>query len=168
LSAIHRKAAICDANVLIDYVKVDEAVLAMLAGYWETVFVPDVVLTEVRQLSADRAGSLGLTIIETPLRIPDVAGLSFQDRACLYFATREGWVCIANDRRLRNECQRCGVQTVWGLEMLLLLVESGTLAEARARRVGMKIHAENPQITKKVMDDFLGRLAQRTMSRKQP
>lgn len=168
MPAIPRKAAICDANVLIDFVKADEAVLAMVAGYWGSVFVPDVVLSEVQQLSTDRAGSLGLTIIETPLRIPDVAGLSFQDRACLYFATREGWVCIANDRRLRNECQKCGVQTVWGLEMLLLLVESGTLAEARARRVAMKIHAENPQITRKVLDDFIGKLDQRTRSRKQP
>jgi hypothetical protein len=129
---------------------------------------PDVVLSEVRQLSADRAGSLGLTIIETPLSIPDVAGLSFPDRACLYFATGEGWVCIANDRRLRNECQRCGVQTVWGLEMLLLLVDCGTLAEPRARRVAMKIHAENPQITKKVIDDFLGELGRRAGPRRQP
>lgn len=168
MPAIPRKAAICDANVLIDLVKADEAVLAMVASYWGRVFVPDVVLSEVQQLSADRAGSLGLTIIETPIRIPDVAGLSFQDRACLYFATREGWVCIANDRRLRNECQMCGVQIVWGLEMLLLLVESGTLAEAHARRVAMKIHAENPQITRKVLDDFLGKLGQRTRSRRQP
>jgi rRNA-processing protein FCF1 len=168
LSAIHRKAAICDANVLIDYVKADEAVLAMLAGYWGIVFVPDVVLSEVQQLSANRARSLGLTIIETPLSMADVAGLSFPDRACLYFATREGWVCIANDRRLRNECKSRGIQTVWGLEMLLLLVQSDTLAEPRARRVAMKIHAENPQITRKVLDDFIGKLDQRTRSRKQP
>jgi rRNA-processing protein FCF1 len=168
LSAVPRKAAICDANVLIDFVKADEAVLAMIAGYWESVFVPDVVLSEVQQLSAERAGSLGLTIIETPLSIPDVAGLSFPDRACLYFATRNGWVCIANDRRLRNECQRCGIQTVWGLEMLLLLVESGTLAEPRARRVAMKIHTENTQITKKVMDDFLGELGKRAGPRRRP
>jgi rRNA-processing protein FCF1 len=168
LSAIPRKAAICDANVLIDFIKADEAVLAMLPGYWESVYVPDIVLSEVRQLSAERAGSLRLTIIETPLSIPDISGLSFPDRVCLYFATREGWVCIANDRRLRNECQRCGIQTVWGLEMLLLLVESGTLAESRARRMAMKIHSENPQITKKVMDDFLGKLGQRTRPRKQP
>ena len=168
MSAIPRKAAICDANVLIDFVKADEGVLAMLAGYWEQLFVPDVVLSEVRQLSANRAGSLGLTIIETPLRLPEVPGLSYQDRACLHFAVKEGWVCIANDRRLRNECQKCGVETVWGLETLLLLVGSRALAEPRARRVAMKIHAENPQITKKVLDDFLQKLGRRARLRKQP
>lgn len=157
-----RKAAICDANVLIDFVKADEDVLAMLAGYWESVFVPDVVLSEVRQLSADRAGNLGLTLIETPLGLPEVPGLSYQDRACLHLALKEGWVCIANDRLLRNECRRRGVETVWGLEMLLLLVGSGGLAESRAKRVATRIHADNPQITQKVLDDFLGELGKKT------
>ncbi len=161
MSAIPRKAAICDANVLIDFVKADEGVLAMFAGYWESVFVPDLVLSEVRQLNADRAESLGLTIIQTPLDLPDVPGLSYQDRACLHFAVKERWVCIANDRRLRNECQRCGVETVWGLEMLLLLVGSGALPEPRARRVATKIHGDNPQIERKVLDDFLVKLAKK-------
>ena len=155
MSAIPGKAAICDANVLIDFVKADEGILAMLAGYWEGVFVPDVVLSEVRQLGADRAESFGLTIIPTPLDLPHVPGLSYQDRACLHFALKERWVCIANDRRLRNECQRCGVETVWGLEVLLLLVGTGALAEPRARRVASKIHNDNPQITRKVLDAFL-------------
>ncbi len=84
------EAAICDQNVLIDFVKADEAVLAMLVGCWESVFVSDILLSEVRQLSGERAGSLGLTIIETPLSTPDVAEFSFPNRACLYFATREG------------------------------------------------------------------------------
>lgn len=167
MSAIPRKAAICDANVLIDFVKADEEVLAMLAGYWESVFVPDVVLSEVRQLSADRAGNLGLTIIETPLALPEVPGLSYQDRACLHLATKEGWVCIANDRLLRNECRRRGVETVWGLEVLLLLVGSGVLAEPRARRVATKIHGDNPQITQKVLDDFLRELGKKARPHKQ-
>jgi hypothetical protein len=71
---------------------------------------------------------------------------------------KESWVCIANDRLLRNECRRHGVETVWGLEMLLLLVGSGALAALRARRAATRIHGENPQITRKVLDDFLGKL----------
>ncbi len=168
MPAIPRKAAICDANVLIDFVKADEGVLGMLASYWEQVFVPDVVLSEVRQLSADHAGSLGLTIIETPLDLPKVPGLSYQDRACLHFAVKEGWVCIANDRRLRSECQKRGVETVWGLETLLLLVGSRALAETRARRVAMKIHAENSQITKNVLDGFLQELVRKAEPRRHP
>jgi rRNA-processing protein FCF1 len=166
LSAIPRKAAICDANVLIDFVKADEGVLAMLAGYWESIFVPDVVLSEVRQLSEDSARSLGLTIIETPLGLPEVPGLSYQDRACLHLAMKEGWVCIANDRLLRSECRRRGVETVWGLEMLLLLVGSGALAAPRAKRVATRIHGDNPQITQKVLEDFLGELGKKAGSHK--
>lgn len=167
MSATPRKAAICDANVLIDFIKADESVLAMLAGYWEGVFVPDVILSEVRQLSSNRASSLGLTVIETPLDLPDIPGLSYQDRACLHIAMKEGWVCIANDRSLRNECRRRGVETVWGLEMLLLLVDSGVLAEPRARRVATRIHSDNSQITQKVLDDFLGELGKKTRPHRQ-
>ena len=144
--------------MLIDFVKADEGVLAMLAGYWEEVFVPDVVLAEVQQLTAIRAGSLGLTIIETPLDLPKMPRLSFPDRACLYYATKEGWTCIANDRRLRKECQRRGVHTVWGLEMLLLLVEVGRSLDLARRRMAVRIHDDNPQITRRVLDDFLPEL----------
>jgi rRNA-processing protein FCF1 len=147
--------------VLIDFVKADEGVLAMLATYWQSVFVPDLVLAEVQQLSTERARKLGLTIIETPFGLPEVPGLSYQDRACLHFAVKEAWVCIANDRRLRRECEKRGVETVWGLETLLLLVGSKALTEPRARRVAMKIHDENPQITKRVLDDFLHELGRR-------
>lgn len=156
-----RKAAICDANVLIDYVKADTEMLSRLASYWEQVFVPDLVLSEVRQLSAERAKSLGLTIIETPLALPQVAGLSLADRACLHFVTEQGWTCIANDRHLRNECRKCGADVVWGLEMLLLLVDSGRLTKSHANRVATKIHGDNPQITREILDDFLIELSKR-------
>jgi rRNA-processing protein FCF1 len=156
-----RKAAICDANVLIDYVKADAEMLSKLASYWEQVFVPDVVLSEVRQLNAQRAKTLGLTVIETPLTLPPAAGLSLADRACLHFATERGWTCIANDRHLRNECRKCGVEVVWGLEMLLLLVDSGRLTKSQAQRVATKIHDDNSQITKTILDDFLVELSKR-------
>jgi hypothetical protein len=35
-------AAICDANVLIDYIKVDEDLVRELVACWETVYVPDI------------------------------------------------------------------------------------------------------------------------------
>lgn len=99
-----KEAAISDANILIDYASVDEDLIREIVIYWEKVFVPDVILYEVRDLSTERAMELGLTIIQTPLvNLPERPKLSFQDRTCLYFVIAEKWVCIANDVPLRKE-----------------------------------------------------------------
>lgn len=152
-------AAICDANVLIDYVKADEDVIRELVVYWGAVYVPDRVLIEVRQLSFQRAEELGLTIIETPLILPAGAGLSEQDRACLHYVLDRGWTCIANDRHLRSECGRQGGRVVWGLEMLLLLVTNHQITQARAQDIAKKINIDNPEITDKILEDFQCKLA---------
>ena len=158
MSAIARKAAICDANVLIDFVKADEGVLAMLAGDWEQVFVPDVVLSEVQQLSATRAGSLGLTIIPTPLDLPKAPGLSYQDRACLHFAVSEGWVCIANDRRSAHRVSEVRRRNCVGTgdAFASRSLRSACRTTRKTRRD--EIHADNAQITKRVIEDFLREL----------
>jgi hypothetical protein len=159
LSDASSVAAICDANVLIDYVKADEDLIRELVVYWGAVYVPDRVLIEVRQLCFQRAEELGLTIIETPLILPAGAGLSEQDRACLHYVLDRGWTCIANDRHLRSECGRPGGRVVWGLEMLLLLVTNRQITQARARDIAKKINIDNPEITDKILADFLGKLA---------
>ena len=85
-----KETAISDANILIDYASVDEDLIREIVIYWEKVFVPDVILYEVRDLSTERAMELGLTIIQTPLaNLPERPKLSFQDRTCLYFVIAE-------------------------------------------------------------------------------
>jgi rRNA-processing protein FCF1 len=153
-----RGAAICDANVLIDFAKADEDIFRELVAYWGKVFVPDVVLFEAKQLSLTRAEELGLTIIETPLVLPPGAGLSKADRACLHYVLHRGWTCIVNDRRLRNECRKQGGTVVWGLEMLLNLVTSRRITKARAREIAKIINADNPLITRSILDEFMDKL----------
>jgi rRNA-processing protein FCF1 len=150
--------AICDANVLIDYAKADMTLLVELVGFWGRVYVPDIVLREVRQLPRERAEALGLIILETPLSLPEARSLSFQDRACLHFVIENGWTCIANDRRLRDECANRGRTTVWGLEMLLKLVSAGKIPSARARDAATHIRSDNPLITEVILADFLRQL----------
>ena len=154
-----REAAICDANVLIDLVAADEDVIRELAKYWGTVFVPDRILHEVRNLPNERAGELGLTVIETPLTLPIASGLSGPDRACLHFVMTKGWTCIANDKLLRRECKRKGGKVVWGLEMLHKLVTAGQITVARARGIAEKIGALNPEITEALLAKFEEKLA---------
>jgi rRNA-processing protein FCF1 len=150
--------AICDANVLIDYYKADEDLIRELVRFWENVFVPDIVLHEVHQISLERAEGLGLEIVETPLRLPVVKSLSLPDRACLYFVIENGWTCIANDRKLRKECISRGCTPVWGLEMLLTLVSAARITPARARDAAIRIEADNPLITRATLAEFLHQL----------
>lgn len=153
-----REAAICDANVLIDYAAADEDVIRELVKYWGTVYVPTRILHEVRKLPMDRAKNLGLTIIETPLTLPIAPGLSGPDRACLHFVISEGWTCIANDTLLRRECKRQGGKVVWGLEMLLKLVSAEQITNARALGIAERIGALNTEITAKILAEFKDKL----------
>jgi hypothetical protein len=158
VSRKRREAAICDANVLIDYVDADEDIIRELVKYWGTVFVPTRILHEVKKLLPERAGELGLTVIETPLILPTAPGLSGPDRACLHFVISEGWTCIANDTLLRRECKRqCG-KVVWGLEMLLKLVSAGQITKARAKGIAERIGGFNPEITSKLIAEFIDKL----------
>jgi hypothetical protein len=153
-----REAAICDANVLIDYADADEDVIRELVKYWGTVYVPTRILHEVKKWPTERAEELGLTVIETPLTLPSVPGLSGPDRACLHFVISEGWTCIANDTLLRRECKRQGGKVVWGLEMLLKLTSAGQITNARALGIAEKIGEVNPEITDKITVEFKGKL----------
>lgn len=156
-----RKAAICDANVLIDYADSDEDIIRELVRYWGKVYVPTRVLHEVKRLPQARAEELGLTIIETPLVLPPASSLSGPDRACLHFVIAEGWVCIANDKALRKECLRRGGTVVWGLEMLIKLVEATQITEARAIDIATHIQMINPEIPEAFLADFKAMLSKR-------
>ena len=155
-------AAICDANVLIDYIEADEDIIRELVEYWGKVHVPDVVLDEVKQLSRAQATKLGLMVVDTPFILQPAPGLSFPDRACLHYVKEQGWTCIANDRLLRRECVSQGGRVVWGLEMLLLLVADKRMTDARALGIARKIHTNNPEITTKILEEFASKLTKKT------
>jgi rRNA-processing protein FCF1 len=154
-----QEAAICDANVLIDYADSDEDIIRELVRYWGKVYVPTRILHEVKRLPQPRAEELGLTIIETPLVLPSASGLSGPDRSCLHFVITEGCVCIANDKALRKECQRRGGMVVWGLEMLAKLVEAQQITKARAIDIATHIRMINPEISEALLADFKAMLA---------
>jgi hypothetical protein len=148
------EAAICDANVLIDYVAVDEDVIREVVKFWGVVYVPTRILHEVKGFDEGHARALGLTIIETPLDLDAVPGLSGPDRACLHFVVANGWTCIANDAILRRECVRRGGTVVWGLEMLLKLVTTGQITGARALGIAERMGELNPEITSEILAVF--------------
>lgn len=150
-----------DANILIDYCETDIEVLALVSKYLAPVVIPDVVLQEVSGRCRKKVEEARIAVIETPLSLlsstADVSRrLSTEDRVCLEMASAKGWICATNDKVLRNACRTRGVSMVWGLELMVRLVDRGVLPRKRARLVGTKMHKVNPRsITVSVLRNFL-------------
>lgn len=150
--------AICDANILIDYSKSDISIIKKIAEYYEEVCVPDIILREVGVISDEQAKELGITIVETPLELEEVPSLSFQDRTCLYYVKQNKWECLTNDVALRKHCEAAGGTVVWGLQMLLKLVEADLITVTCAEKIAKKINQVNPEINDEILQKFLDKL----------
>ncbi len=70
--------------------------------------------------------------------------------------------CVTNDRALRRLCKRHGVQTRYGLELMVDLVASAAIPAERAKSIAYKMHESNSlHINERVISSFknaLGRL----------
>jgi hypothetical protein len=160
----HHTLILTDANTIIDYGSCGMEVLALVSEHVAPMVVPDVVQQEVRTLTKEQIKEAGIVVVETPLALlapPPLASkqLSTQDRVCIEMASANGWTCATNDKVLRNACQARCVRLVWGLELMVELVDRRVLLEKKAQNVGNKMHQVNPKsITKQVLTDFLARI----------
>lgn len=160
----HHTLILTDANVLIDYDSCGIEILALVSEYLAPIVVLDIVLQEAHSLSQKQIEEAGIVIIETPLALlaPDPQAskrLSNQDRVCLEMASAKGWRCATNDKVLRSACRQRGVPLLWGLELMVELVDHGALPVKKAQTVGRKMHEVNPKsITGPVLTDFLARI----------
>ena len=151
---------IADANVLIDYVKTNPQILGLVSKHVGPVYVVADVLEEVEQLDAEQCHAIGLTIVEGTLaQITEASQrggpLSFEDKLCLILARDNGWACLSNDGPLRDACKAQGVSVVWGLEIMLQLVDAGHVSAALVIEVAESIHSINPlYITQKILPLF--------------
>jgi predicted nucleic acid-binding protein len=153
---------IVDANVLIDFCQTDPSVLALVVRHVAVVNVAEPVLDEVDQLDRMAAEALGIRVV-TPdfacftraAQLAQRSPLQFQDWLCLLLAEAQGWICVTNDKRLRAECQQREVATLWGLELLLRLVEQGALPADSAVDIAEAIHGTNRRVPRKVIDAFI-------------
>ena len=157
---------ILDACVLIDYIKAEPGLFKIIAGCIGPVHVVSTVYEEVVQLtSLQHMADLGISLVEPEIddgfEAEQMTGrTSFQDNICLLTAKRLGMICITNDRSLRTACSGHNVPIMWGLELLLQIVESGGLDYKSAIEIGRQIHANNPRhISPKVIADFEKKLS---------
>ena len=157
---------ILDACVLIDYIKAEPGLFKIIAGCIGPVHVVSTVYEEVVQLtSLQQMADLGISLVEPEIddgfEAEQMTGrTSFQDNICLLTAKRLGMICITNDRSLRTACFQHNVPIMWGLELLLQIVESGGLDYKSAIEIGRQIHANNPRhISSKVIANFEKKLS---------
>ena len=138
-----------DANVLIDYEGAALDILGLVAEHLGSTAVAAGVFAEVDSLEPEDLAGLGIVILHpTPeqdrraQRLP--SGTSFNDRLSFIVCRDGGRICVTNDLGLRKLCDRHGVPTKFGLELLVDLVAVGALERSRAGEVARTIQAGSP------------------------
>ena len=139
-----------DACVLIDFIKSDPLVLALIAKHVGPVHVIQPIIAEVNQLDEDELTELGVIIVEPVLEdlypAASVTGsTSFPDRLCALSAKRFGYTCVTNDKAFRRYCDQEKVPKCWGLQLLSELHKNGGMPAADAIDIARRIHESNPR-----------------------
>ena len=107
---------------------------------------------------------LGIEVVEVEteqmLEASEIeSSASFNNRLCLVMCRNQGWICVTNDGALRRLCERHGVDTRFGLGLMVDLVGAGVLTVGRAAAVARQIHASNPfHINERVLARFIAAL----------
>ncbi len=155
------KYLILDACVLIDFVKADRSVVALITKHVGTIYVISPVVSEVQDIDGENELlKLGIIILEPEIEDAFKASVgtgatSFQDRLCMLTAKRNGFTCVTNDTNLRKLCESENVPYLWGLQLILELHKLKGISMSDALHIVNKIHITNPQhITKKIILRF--------------
>ena len=157
------KAVITDANILIDFMESGKKVISLFAASVETLYVPLLVLKEVPKLGISEAKRLGITVLDTGLDMLAEAsriktGCSFNDNVCYLTAKNEGMICATNDKRLRKICGAGGVEVLWGLQIMMFLVQQRKPSKKEAVEIARKIGKINSNITLELIMNFENKL----------
>jgi len=159
-----RTVLLADADVLIDYRESELGIPELVVEHVGPVAVLAPVLGEVRGVTAAQCVRLGIEVVEVEtermLQAADVdSTVSFNDRLCLVVCREESWTCVTNDGALRRLCERHGVETRFGLGLMVDLVAAGALTQRRAIAVARQIQTSNPlHINERVLARFLAAL----------
>ena len=157
-------ALLADADVLIDYRDSDLAILDLVCQHVGKMVVLPSVLDEVRGVTMADWARLGIKVVEVDTALMHEAAqiessVSFNDRLCLVVCRAKGWTCVTNDGALRRLCRRHCVDTLFGLGLMIDLVDAGVLTRRRAMAVARRIQASNPShVNDRVIQRFVSRL----------
>jgi hypothetical protein len=157
---------LADANVLIDYRDADLTILEMASVHLGPIRVVREVLDEVSGLDVPQASAIGIEVVDVPIELLlEIATLpprlSRPDRLSYLVARDNDWICLTNDRLLRELCEEHDVRLCWGLEIMALLVESDALAREVAAATADTIIDNNPRMGRDLLAAFLDRIGHR-------
>lgn len=155
---INSKGYVLDANVLIDYARSELEPLRIFSKNVSPLAIPTTVLNdEVKQISPSQAQRLSIELIEPSLKQATEASNSpsFYDALCLIIARDDGWGLVTNDTRLRRGATSQKIALLWGLKVMLILVEKKLFAKSKAIKVAEMIKQQNHYITAEILEDFI-------------
>ncbi len=147
------KLLLADANILIDLFLADAlGLISELSRYGiAKIFIPRIIYDEVStQISENSIMEFGITIlpvtVELSQRVLDYPDqrLSIPDRSLLLMAESESFGVWTNDRRLRENCRKCGIEVWWEFQLLKELVVVGGLDRDALFAVAKRIEELNP------------------------
>jgi rRNA-processing protein FCF1 len=153
-------AVISDANVLIDYIQVEETkILRLVTDHLFPIKLPRPIFDEVKQLTEDQAEALGMEIVEATIdQLKEAAvrggGLSQPDKLCFIIARDNRWAVWTSDKPLHTKCTDAGITAYWGLQLMLDLCTAGKLTPNTALKTAQKISDVNERISTQVIERF--------------
>jgi hypothetical protein len=150
---------------LIDFIKVDQDILDLVAKFIGQLYVTSFIVDEVNAIDNEsELIDLGLSVIVPNTEDVDAAieqsrSLSFEDLTCLFTATRRNLTCVTNDIRLRKFCEKEGVSTLWGLELVIELHNFCAITGKEAIDFAKNLRLSNPKyITEDIISRFTDRI----------
>jgi len=152
---------VSDANVLIDYYKSNPKLLRILCNEYK-VIIPQVIIDEIEDFSREEAIQFGMEIIDEELDESllnlKMKNLSIQDKTCISLSIKKKAKCLTNDKNLREELKKLGIETFWGLELIIQFVSKGLLKKEEAKKIGKKIFEDNKRFGESVRIEFFDKI----------
>lgn len=159
-----KELLVSDANVLIDFHSAEPELLVFLCKEFN-VKISKVVMDEIEEFTHAQAIEFGMEIIDSEdmqeIHKIESSRLSFQDKSCIVLSQRLKASCLTNDKSLKNYLTNLGIQTYWGLQILLLFVERNYLSKDRVEKIAKQIFETNCRYGENTKDNFqvqLGKL----------
>jgi len=156
------KKLLLDACVIIDYLNAEPMLFEWISLYFGQPYVVSDVYKEVHPKKTSE--SLGLIVLEPDEEdVKEAHALpgkpSPQDNLCYLTAKRHGFICVTNDKSLRNRCKQDQVPTLWGLELISELKHAGGIEPEDAISIAKLIKQNNPEwYPPKIIQNFENKL----------
>ena len=151
-----------DANALIDFQKTDFSVLSEVSQYLGNLYLLEEIYNEVHGLTKEDCLLVNLKVISSKDHIKNIANqpygsLSRPDRLNLYTSIDSGYSLVTNDVNLRKACEVRHVKVIWGLQLLLILIEKSEYSIDDAIKIGKMIGNKNRYVSEEIVSDFVAK-----------